>query len=65
MKTSVIYPGGIFRCCMGSIIDDEGPDEVGRTIRSKCCNTPLTFMEAHQGPPGWAWDKELENKEKE
>ena len=64
MKTSVIYPGGIFRCCMGAIIADDGPDEAGRTIRSECCNIPLTFMETRQGLPGWAWDKDLEDKER-
>ncbi len=40
MIHSQIDTAGLFRCCVQSILDDEGPDEEGRTIGCKFHEDP-------------------------
>ena len=55
MRGSRIDDGGLFRCCVQSIHDDDGPDEIGRTLHCTWCDAPLVVVE-HRGRPMWAWD---------
>lgn len=52
-------PGGLFRCCVQTIIDDPGPDEIGRTMNCPFCDAPLVVVQGHRHPE-WEWNREAE-----
>jgi hypothetical protein len=57
--TSRFHPGGLFRCCVQMIVDDDEPETIGRTLRCRWCDAPLVVVDEF-GYPEWAWDREAE-----
>lgn len=52
-------PGGLFRCCVQTIIEDAGPETVGRRINCQWCFAPLVVIDEY-GYPEWQWDREAD-----
>lgn len=52
-------PGGLFRCCVMTIVEDDCAEYVGRTMNCPYCDAPLivrqgvTYLE-------WEWNREAE-----
>jgi hypothetical protein len=57
VKSSQVETGGLFRCCVQTVMLDPGPDEQGRTITCHYCGNRVTFERG-------AWrDLELSRRE--
>lgn len=50
-------PGGLFRCCIQTIVEDNAPETIGRKMRCKWCDAPMIVVDPY-GYPEWAWDRE-------
>jgi hypothetical protein len=57
--SSRFNPGGLFRCCVQTIIDDDGPEPIGRCMNCRYCDAPMVVIDEY-GYPEWAWDRDAE-----
>jgi hypothetical protein len=52
-------PGGLFRCCVETIIEDDRVEYIGRTMTCTYCDAPLIVIQGYRHLE-WQWDRSAE-----
>ena len=52
MKDSMVKPERLYKCCIGTILNDPGPDEEGRLLRCVAAHDARTMVFSEGA---WQW----------
>jgi hypothetical protein len=52
-------PGGLFRCCVETIIEDDRAEYVGRKMPCTYCDAPLVVIQGVKHLE-WQWDRDAD-----